>query len=270
MKNYLFVFIVILFTGCSSLFFYPQKNMVLNPELFEIDYKVISQKVGEDTLFGWHLKTDQKQKGTVVFLHGNGGNISYQIFSAFWLVWYGYDVISFDYRGYGNSTGEPSIEHIHQDVKAIYDWSIAHTPQDQKLYIFAQSLGGSVAVTALANYPKQNRFSKIVVDSAFASYKGVAEDALKRNWFTYLFSALSNTVEEERLDPVNNIAKIYIPIIIVHGKRDTIVDYSHAKSLYEKANEPKYLWLEEKTDHIGLFYDKKSRRSLRNCCKAVS
>ncbi len=262
LKKYIALIFLFVFTGCSSLFFHPQKNMVLNPELFEIDYKVISKKVDNDTLFGWYLKTKDDKKGTVVFFHGNGGNISYQLFEAFWLVWYGYDVITFDYRGYGNSTGEPSIENIHQDVKAVFDWSIEHSSKDEKLYIFAQSLGGAVAITALADYKDQSRFSKVVIDSAFASYKGVADDVLNKSWFTSLFSALSNTVENEKLDPINNIANIDIPIVLIHGKKDTVVDFTHSVKLYEKANKPKYLWLDEKTNHIGLFYDIKSRKRL--------
>lgn len=262
MRNYLVVFILAFFTGCSSVFFQPQKNMVLNPELFEIEYEEIKQKVDNDILFGWHLKTKKDKKGTVIFLHGNGGNISYQIFSAFWLPWYGYDVIAFDYRGYGNSSGEPSIENIHKDVKAIYDFTIEHAKDGEKLYIFAQSLGGAVAITALSNYNNQKRFSKIIVDSAFSSYDGVANDTLNRRWFTSLFSFLSSTVENKSFDPITNIQNIHIPIAFIHGKKDTIVDYKHSELLYEKANTPKYLWLEEGTNHIGLFYEKMSREKL--------
>ena len=263
MKKYIPLLFIIFFTGCSSLFFHPNKEMrAVNIGYFEVDYDIITTKVADDTLYGWHLKTDKKRKGTIVFLHGNAGNISEHIFSVIWFPWHGYDVISFDYRGYGNSTGEPSIENIHEDVRAIYDWSIKNTAKDEKLYIFGQSLGGAVSSTTLANYKDQRRFSAIIIDSAFSSYKNVAEEALQRNWLTNLFSPLSNRVDFPALDPLNNISNIKIPVILLHGKKDRVVDYHHSLKLYEKANEPKSIWLEENTDHIGIFMDKRSREKL--------
>lgn len=263
MKNYLIVFIAIFFTGCTSLFFQPQKEMMyVNTDYFEVERKIITKKVADSQLYGWHLKTDKKKKGTVVFLHGNGGNISNQIFAVLWLPWYGYDVITFDYRGYGNSTGKASIENIHEDVKAIFDFTLNQAKEGEKLYIFAQSLGGAVAISSLADYKKQKRFSKIVVDSAFSSYDKVAKEFLSKGWLTSLFSFLSSLVENKMYDPINHIQDIHVPIVLIHGKKDTLIDFKHSQLLYKKANEPKRLWLEETTNHIGLFFEKKSRSRL--------
>ncbi len=263
MKKYIPLLFIIFFTGCSSLLFHPNKKMnPVNIDYFEVDHKIITTKIDNDILYGWHLKTDKKRKGTIVFLHGNAGNISSHIWSVIWFPWHGYDVISFDYRGYGNSTGEPSIDNIHKDVKAIFDWSIKNTPIDEKLYIFGQSLGGVVSTTTLANYKDQNRFSSIIIDSAFSSYKDVAEDVLKKNWFTSPFLSFSQKLEFPTLDPINNIQNIHISKIILHGKKDEIVDFKHSLKLYEKAKTPKSIWLKEDAIHIGLFLDKKSRLRL--------
>lgn len=263
MKKYIPLLFLIFFTGCSSLFFYPQKKMnQVNIEYFEVDHSIITTKIENDVLYGWHLKTDKKRKGTIIFLHGNAGNISSHIWSIIWLPWHGYDVISFDYRGYGNSSGEPSIDNIHEDLEAIFDWSIQNTPKDEKLHIFAQSLGGVVSTTALANYKDQKRFSTIIIDSAFSSYKDVAEDALKKNWFTSPFLSLSKKVDFPNLDPINNIQNIQIPKIILHGKIDNVVDFNHSIKLFEKAKSPKAIWLKKDAVHIGLFLDKKSRKRL--------
>ena len=104
----------------------------------------------------------------------------------------------------------------------------------------------------------------IVVDSAFSSYKKVAKEALEKGTITSLFSFFANSVDHPKYDPINYVQKIHIPILFIHGKKDTIVDYHHSKDLYNKANKPKYLWLSEDTNHIGLFNDKKSRAKLIN------
>ena len=249
--------------GCSSVLFHPREEMVLNPGLFETDYEELKIKSGENTLYGWHLKSSVPKKGTVLFFHGNGGNISLQLFSVFWLPWYGYDVITFDYSGYGLSEGEPSLETVHQDAKAMMQWAVSHTPEDEPLYLFAQSLGGAVAVTALADFPRKNRFGKLIIDSTFSAYETIANDAMKGSWITWPFSPFAHFFDYAPYDPLNHIAEISpVPVIIIHGTADAIVRPYHARILFDAAREPKSLWLIEGKGHIGSFYDKASRQEL--------
>jgi fermentation-respiration switch protein FrsA (DUF1100 family) len=237
--------------------------MPLTPGLFETEYEELRIKSGENTLYGWHLKSSIPRKGAVLFFHGNGGNISLQLFSVFWLPWYGYDVFTFDYSGYGLSNGEPDLETIHRDARVMMEWTAAHTPETEPLYLFAQSLGGAVAVTALAHFPQKERFTKLIIDSTFAGYETIAEDAMQGSWITWPFSPLASFFDYAAYDPKNNIAAVApIPILIIHGTADTIVAPSHAATLFDAAKEPKSLWLIEGTGHIGAFYDKTSRQEL--------
>ncbi len=253
----------LLFTGCTSLLFHPRADMPLSPALFEMEYDELRIPSGENTLYGWHIKSTLPRKGSVLFFHGNGGNISLQFFSVFWLPWYGYDVITLDYSGYGRSGGEPDLETIHRDAKAMMEWAVSHTPEDEPLYLFAQSLGGAVAVSALARFPDKQRFAKLIIDSTFSGYESIAEDAMKGSWFTWPFASLASFFDYVAYDPLNNIAAISpIPVLIIHGTADTVVAPSHATRLFEMAREPKSLWLIEGKGHIGSFYDKTSRMEL--------
>ena len=253
----------LVFNGCSSLLFHPRDDMVLDPGLFETPYDEVKIQSGKNTLYGWHLKSTIPQKGTVLFFHGNGGNISLQLFSVFWLPWYGYDVITFDYSGYGLSEGEPTLETVHRDAEAMMQWAITHTSENKPLYLFAQSLGGAVAISALARFPQKKRFSKLIIDSTFSRYETIANDAMKGSWITWPFSPLTAFFDYAEYDPANHIAEISpIPVMIIHGTSDALVRPYHAGVLFDAAREAKSLWLIEGKGHIGSFYDKTSRQEL--------
>lgn len=261
--QYLSLLIVLfLFSGCSSVLFYPKKDLPFKPDFFEVDYEPITIETKETYLSGWFLKAKTPSKGTIVFLHGNGGNISYNLFSSFWLPHYGYNVIAFDYSGYGLSKGEPTLEKVNQDIHLIFDWAIAHTKKDKKLFVYGQSLGGALAITNLAQYPQQSRFEKLIVEGGFTRYKTIANEMSKKNLFSYPLSWFSFIVEHEALAPINNIEKIDIPLVILHGKQDKVINYHHALQLYRKAKEPKSLWLVEGYGHIDITKLKKNRERI--------
>ena len=110
---------LILSTGCSYLFFYPQRKLINNPYLQDVDYRDIFFKTPDGLmLHGWFLKSSEESKGTILFLHGNAENISTHVNNVLWLVENGFDVLIFDYRGYGKSEGDPTLEGVHVDAEA--------------------------------------------------------------------------------------------------------------------------------------------------------
>ncbi|MFO8142707.1 MAG: alpha/beta hydrolase, partial [Marinobacter sp.] len=117
--------ITALLTGCSSVFFYPDKVTYITPDRLNLDYQDIYLDTADgETLHGWWLPamTEEPAKGTIYYLHGNAQNISAHIFNVAWLPEQGYNVFTIDYRGYGQSTGAPDIEGTLHDAETGLRW----------------------------------------------------------------------------------------------------------------------------------------------------
>lgn len=107
---------LLLVQGCSSLLFYPQPGLPITPAKAGLAYRDISLTAADSTrLHAWWLpaKAGVAVKGTVLHLHGNGGNLAWHLGGSYWLPEQGYQVLLLDYRGYGLSAGEPKIGRAH-------------------------------------------------------------------------------------------------------------------------------------------------------------
>ena len=244
--------------GCASLFFHPDKQVRFTPEFFETDYetRTIDADDGEK-LFAWLLKAENP-KAAIVFFHGNAGNISEHLPSVFWLAQRGFNVLSVDYRGYGASSGKPSIEGLIIDARSTIKYALNEF-EGMPIVVFGQSLGGAAAISAIAPY--KDKIAALIVEGAFSSYEVVAKEIAKRSWIGYLALPFLGEVAPKRYDPIENIGALEgLPILIIHGDRDPIVAVSHARNLFDAAKEPKELKIVFNGGHIGLFAADRARR----------
>lgn len=251
------VFFILLFSaGCSSLFFYPHKAHFDNPALKLVSYEDIYFTTSDGLkLHGWHLKAKDSSRGTILQLHGNAQNISTHVNSVLWLALEGYDVFTFDYRGYGESEGSPSFEGVHRDAEAALETALKLPDINrERFFVLGQSLGGAIAVYTVANSPYKNRVTAVIVDSAFSSYRGIAREKLARFMLTWPLQYPLSLLVNDDYSPVKWIKEVYpLPVLIIQGDRDTIVPAHHASILYAAAQEPKDLWLVNGTEHIRSF-----------------
>ena len=237
--------------ACSGLIFQPTKQHVLKRDLAEqrlqIKIEDVYFKSRDGTkLHGWLLPNQVKPtKGTILFLHGNGENISTHIRLVWWLPRSGYNVFMPDYRGYGASEGEPTLESVHEDIQAAMGWLFAQKDLAlQNVILYGQSLGGALAITSLVDSPYRGRFKGLVVEGSFTRYRQVAQEALGKFWLTWLFQwPLSFTVRDD-YSPIEAIPRISpIPVLLVHGGADPVVETHHSEKLFAAAREPKELWI---------------------------
>ena len=99
-----------LFVFQSNMGFYPEteREVVATPSQISLPYEDIHLKTSDGIdLHGWYIPAPQP-RGTVLFLHGNAGNISHRLDSVQMFHRLGYSTLIFDYRGYGNSGGKPT------------------------------------------------------------------------------------------------------------------------------------------------------------------
>ena len=179
-----------LLSGCSGLLFYPEPGLPFTPARAELEYRDIHLSAADGTrLHAWWLpaKPGVAVKGTVLHLHGNGGNLPGHLGGSYWLPEQGYQVLMIDYRGYGLSQGEPSLPEVYQDIAAAMAW-LEQAPEvkGKPLVLLGQSLGGAMAIHYLAAHPEQRqRFSALVFDGVPASYREVGRFALSTSWLTW-------------------------------------------------------------------------------------
>jgi pimeloyl-ACP methyl ester carboxylesterase len=241
--------------GCGSFFFYPSKERYGNPNLDQAAPEdVWCDSAGEVRLHGLRLRPAvSPPRGTIVFFHGNAENVRTHIGAVLWLVGEGYQIVAFDYRGYGMSGGTPDIPGVNEDGLAILDAVFRMEGVDGgRVAVLGQSLGGAVAVYAVARSPWKPQVRAVVADSAFAGYRRIVRDRLKEPILTWPLAHPASWTVEDGYSPERFIGAIApVPVVVIHGTKDPVVPYSHGELLYRHANDPKGFWTVEGGGHAG-------------------
>ena len=263
-KQFCILICLFFLSACDSVFFYPTRDAVMNPEEIGLQYDAVKIDDGQGPkLYGWFIPAQGEAKGTILHLHGNAENISTHFASVYWFPQQGFNLFTFDYRGYGISEGTPTLEGVHVDAiraaKFIRNFSKAKKP----LILLGQSLGASIAINTAANVETCGMFKAVVVESPFATYRGIAREKLSRFWLTSIFKYPLAWTISSGFDPVAVISNISpTPILIIHPNRDQIVPLSESEFLFEKAKQPKEFWRISDRKHIQTFSDPDNRRRL--------
>lgn len=246
--------------GCSGFFFYPERTLLLTPKQLGLAYQNVYIKTpGQPTLHGWWLPAKvapgHKPVGTILFLHGNAQNISTHIHSVYWLPARHFNVLLFDYRGYGTSQGKPSIPGVNEDAERAIAYTLSRPDVDpNRFVVFGQSLGASIAIWAVAHSKDRDHIAALVAESAFYDYKGIAKEKLAASWLTWLLQWPVAATIGDRYSPIKAIPKVSpIPLLLIHGDRDPIVPVRDAYRLFHAARQPKQLWIVHGGGHIQAF-----------------
>jgi fermentation-respiration switch protein FrsA (DUF1100 family) len=251
----------LLLSGCSSVFFYPDRVTYITPDRLNLAYDDIYLDTGDgETLHGWWLPASTSEgnaRGTVYFLHGNAQNISSHILNVAWLPGEGYNVFALDYRGYGKSTGDPDIEGALHDVETGLRW-LANNPEvnDGPLYILGQSLGGGLAIALASEWTHRDEtppLDGVILDGTFSGFRAIAREKLGDFWLTWpLQIPLSWTITDayEGTDLIAGISPV--PVMIIHSTRDGLIPLHHGVRLYQAAAQPK-TFLQTDTPHAATF-----------------
>jgi fermentation-respiration switch protein FrsA (DUF1100 family) len=257
--------VVLSLGGCSSLLFYPEPGQPFTPEKAKLEYRDVTLTAADGTrLHGWWLpaKAGVEVKGTVLHLHGNGGNLAWHLGGSWWLPEQGYQVLLLDYRGYGLSQGKPTLPAVYQDIAAAFDW-LDQAPQVQgkPQVLLGQSLGGAMAIHYLAQHPQQaKRFKALVFDGVPASYRQVGRFALSNQWMTWPFQVPLSWLVPDGDSAIRSIAQIKTPPkLFFHSIDDPIVPLANGIQLYQAAPPPRVLQL-TRGGHVQTFADKTWRQ----------
>lgn len=233
----------------ENFFFYPDAAIYTQPAQFGLKYEDVFFRAPDGSrLHGWWLPAArQPVLGSVLHLHGNAANITNHLPLAAWLPPAGYDVLMFDYRGFGRSEGRPSLNGVVDDAAAALAELRKRAAAPERLVLLGQSLGGATALRLLARDAQGERVA--IIDSAFSSYRQIARDAAAGPLALMLPLALPLLPGPED-DPVAALARINVPILFVHGTADRVVPISHSEALVAATRAPHVFLRVEGAQHM--------------------
>jgi len=209
--------------------FYPMKDLAVTPADMNIEYEdAYIQTDDAVTIHAWYVPADSPGGRAVLFCHGNAGNISHRLETIDFLHHLNLNVLIFDYRGYGMSTGEPSEEGVYSDARACYEWLKNEKGfKADDVIVFGRSLGGAVAIDLVSKLPCR----ALVVESSFTSAADMA-----RKIFPFLPTGL---ILRYKFDSLRKIELVRCPVLITHSPDDDLIPYSMGERLFERACQPK-------------------------------
>jgi len=247
------------FSGCANGLFYqpdglPRAQLKQAQLDQSIPHEVVTLRAADGSrLNGWFLHGQGSVKATIVFLHGNAGNLTVHIPFVAWLPAQGYNVLAIDYRGYGLSEGKPTRQHVLEDARTAYGYARTRADVDpDRLILLGLSLGGANAI-ALAGRERLPGLCAVIADSAFSSYRRIAAEKVAE--FPYglnvvLYSVRNRLVTDE-LSPIDLVDRIApVPLLLISGEADEVVPESHSTLLFARAHDPKLLWRIHGAGHI--------------------
>ena len=185
-------------------------------------------------LHGWFIQARTKPAAaTIIYFHGNGGNVSHIGWIGEHLAACGFDVMLFDYRGYGRSEGKATDERgLYADADAAYDYVVRERGAiPEKLVLYGQSLG----TTAVVELASRRACRAIVLESGLSSASDLASSLLP--WMPRWLHKLG----KNRFESARKLADVHCPVLVTHGEPDNRIPTEQGRVLYASANEPKRL-----------------------------
>lgn len=228
--------------GCTNMFFQPMAQHVASPDDYGLEYEDVVFKADNGlNLHGWWFPSqDKPAKASVIFLHGNGENISSHAGMVAWMTEYQFDVFIFDYRGYGKSQGDVGIRGAINDIQSAQAYVNRRKP-GEKSFLLGHSLGASLGVYSLQETTAG--LDGAILVSPFSRYPQVAREMMARNPLGWLLKWPASWLVSGEFDPLDAVAQIDadFPVAFVYSEQDRIIAAEHVKLLYRNGKGDKLL-----------------------------
>ena len=212
----------------SRLVYFPDAQIIATPADKGMAYEEISFEAADGVqLSAWYVP-GAASRGVVLFSHGNGGNISYNLPYVEILHRVGLSTFIYDYRGYGRSKGKPTEEGTYNDAAGAWQYLTKNreVPAGQIL-LYGQSLGGPIA----AKLATEKTPAALILDSTFTSFVDIAGYHYPFLPVRWLARFEYNTLE--------HVKAVRCPVLVIHSTDDEIAPFSQGVALFEAAPEPK-------------------------------
>ena len=224
----------------SSLIYYPNiagRNLDVTPRQIGLAFEDVELLTGDGIrLHGWFIPSENA-RGTLLFFHGNAGNISHRLDSIAIFNRMHLDVFIFDYRGYGQSQGRTNETGTYRDAEAAWSYLVETRGIDAgRIIVFGRSLGASIA----AWLASRQQPAALILESAFSSVPSMAQRLypfLPVKWLATF-----------RYDTRQYVSRINCPLLVAHSKNDEIIPYAEGRLVFDAAPADKH-FLEMRGGH---------------------
>lgn len=219
---------LLLYLGQGRLIFIPSYDYDRTPQINGWAYEDVSVDVDGETTRAWYIPAEGEPKGTFLFSHGNAGNMAGRLESVGLYRELGYDVLVYDYGGYGESTGKPSEKRCYQDIRAIWKYLVeTRNIEPNRIVLLGRSLGaGPTCQLATEVTP-----GAILIESTFTSVPDIGKEI-----YPFLPVRLLSRI---KFDNIAKVPHFKAPALYVHSPDDTLIPYHHGQKLFEAGAEPK-------------------------------
>jgi len=252
-----------------------QPTVAGNPPIVEMG---LDDGLGQDVelttdcgsrLRGWLLKSrsavpqDDTAAPLVLYFPGNAGNRSGRINDLREFTVCGFDVLIFDYRGYGDSTGSPSEAALSAD--ALLVWQYARDTlnyEEDRIVLFGESLGGGVVLSMWSesnvNPPQPGC---LILNSTFASMTQTVSWQYPMFPFRYLLL--------DHWPSIERIRRVRSPIVVFHGTDDEMIPIEHARALAAESQHARFIEVPDGShNEIPMMKLREELKALRNVIPA--
>ena len=213
---------IFLYIFQSHYIYFPEKKLVTTPAAIQLNYEEVVLRIDENTdIYGWWIPHSEAHF-TLLFLHGNAGNISHRLESIALFHDMKLSVLIIDYQGYGLSDGKPGEEGTYLDAEAAWNYLVDEKQiNPDNIIIFGRSLGGAVA-TWLAT---QVTPGALILESTFTSIVEIA-----KHYYPYLPVSIIARIHYPSIERITSVSS---PLLIIHSQDDDVIPYAHGRRLFD-------------------------------------
>lgn len=242
--------LVVIYLLQRHLLYHPARTQASPEEvgLSGVEAINLATQPGEKPI-AWYAPA-QGNKPTILFFHGNAGDIAGRVERFAYYQQTGYGVMFLSYRGYGASTGSPTEAGLVSDAHAAYDWLIANGIPASRIALVGESLGTGVAVQLAARKP----VGAMALEAPFTSTADVAR--LSYWWLPV------GLLMKDQFKSIDYVKSIRVPLLVMHGTDDRLIPVEMGKTLYAAANEPKEFVALANGTHGSIFSEQAWQREI--------
>ena len=246
-----FFLLILIYVVITVIVYFYQRKLLYHPFSPQItgeglvhNFETINFKTSDNfVLKGWfHLKNSNKK--TILFLHGNAGNLDNRIDKLNSLGSMDINFLIISWRGYSGNPGNPSEAGLYKDALSGIEWLNKKGISNDQIILYGESLG-----TAIATEVAQNKnFAGIILEAPFTSMVDMGQKIYPIFPVRFLL--------KDKYESKNKIKNIKSPILVLHGRKDKIVPFYMGEKIFEIANNPKFKYFTDLDDHMMNFDDK--------------
>ncbi len=246
-----FFLLILIYFAITVVVYFFQRKLLYHPFSPQItgkglihNFETINFKTSDNfELKGWfHLKNSNKK--TILFLHGNAGNLDNRIDKLNSLGSIDINFLIISWRGYSGNPGKPSEAGLYKDALGGIEWLNKKGISNNQIILYGESLGTAITTEVAQN----ENFAGIILEAPFTSMVDMGQKIYPIFPVKFLL--------KDKYESKNKIKNIKSPILVLHGRKDKIVPFYMGEKIFEMANNPKFKYFTDLDDHMMNFDEK--------------